>query len=431
MTKILSREEIKSKMQQIAEDAGFKGTAVDFIISIMATGYSDTLMSSIGLTQEAKAETAVNINSLISLACDRMYSAYRGKNPRVIITGISTEYQVLKRGTQVYSSVDYNLYVENDTVMLPNIEIDLQLVVSKNYYELENSNKSLRFYTEYRQANLSEDFLLFVEGKQTETTKVFRDHVDLGTIFALTIQDFGVRFYTKQRTDDTYLLSAFEYISEVDLSELYNEDFSIQDFTLSDTTEGAKPKVITGTARETIEELRVNYNSQIESLYLIRSKSDLTESFRLAFASKATDVNFEQDLSTKPPKVNFYYIPRDESNKISDLEFNAYATKVRYYYLYDDLVLNLATKIEATLEITLVTNEYASVQQSIQNIIDAYQNKLGTSIEYTQLRTDISKIDEISNVVDMRLKVAGETQTEYTCDPHSYLSFTIDITVSL
>lgn len=326
---IPSRQEIKESLQSIALDAGYSGSAVDFIISLASTGYYETFLRSIGILREANADTAANINSLITMAVNRMYSTFRGNCPRLILKGQSTRYQELKRGDKVYSSETFNLYVYTDITLTPNTDFSIELIASPEYIFSSKKNKSDRFYVEFRDNDLSEDVNLYVQTDQTAflnndygvlTTpeKVFRlFSQNLNSILDITIQGWGIRYYRYTKGDANFTISAFKYLDghDQDVEEVINSamekvldgsateaDLQLEISNFIPTYIGWKVdrdanesiiKTYKSIPRETKEELKTNLNSQIDSIYMVRSNSDLLDSFRVAFASKISDVNLE------------------------------------------------------------------------------------------------------------------------------------------
>lgn len=326
---IPSRQEIKESLQSIASDAGYSGSAVDFIISLASTGYYETFLRSIGILREANADTAANINSLITMAVNRMYSTFRGNCPRLILKGQSTRYQELKRGDKVYSSENFNLYVYTDITLTPNTDFSIELIASPEYIFSSKKNKSDRFYVDFRDNDLSEDINLYVQTDQTAflnndygvlTTpkKVFRlFSQNLSSILDITIQGWGVRYYRYTKGDANFTISAFKYLDDhdQDVEEVINSamekvldgsateadlQLEISNFIptyigwkVDKDEDGVVLKTYKSVPRETKEELKVNLNSQIDSIYMVRSNSDLLDSFRVAFANKISDVNLE------------------------------------------------------------------------------------------------------------------------------------------
>lgn len=486
---IPSRQEVKDELQSIANSAGYTGSTVDFIISIMATGYYETLLRSIGIMREANSETAANINSLISLAIKRMYSAFRGYNPQLILKGTSTRLSTLKRGDKVYTGEHFNLYVYKDVTLYPNQEAVIPLIASSEYVYLQKQNQSDRFYVEFRADNLSEDIDLYIQTNQTEflnnnignlivPTKIFRLFNSEGGVLDMTIQDFGVRYYRYVKDDANFTISGFKYIDnpDQDIDDLINEamadvrsgndpnatldmmidipNFTGRSIDYKRDTNGYDSdgtpivtKIYRSVPRESKEELRINYNSQIDSIYLIRSNSDLLDTFKQAFSNKIYQVNIlqastqdqldegirEHFLANRTPQSEelkyplcvFFYIPKDEANLIIGGEMNSYRSAVKYYYLYDNLYACRGIEKKYKVYITVRTNDTTTLHTDVNSILSEYNNQFGINAKMSELLTKVAKLQEVNELVSVKLyndKGVYVDAQEVTCNPYEYLS---------
>ena len=474
---IPSRSGIKEKLQSIAQDAGFSGVAVDFVISVMSTGYYETILRSLGILRESSSETAVNVNSMISLACSRMYSVFRGKNARVTMVGEASEYQILKRGTKVYSGENFNLYVYRDVTLNPKGDQTIELIASKRYINESKKNKSDRYFVEFLGPNISEDIILYTQedqtnliddnlvGRETEVTKNFRKHADKDIVFELTIPGWGVRYYKKSKNDINYQISAFEYLDNID-QELVNFKTEAEadkatnhdaNLDISLDIENFIPKSMTIRnlePRETLEEIKINYNTQIDSIYLIRSNSDLKDSFKLAFGSKIYEVDYEQfteyDASKlptnflekyipkategqpKPPFVVFFYVPK--KLPITSNELVSYINATKFYYMYDNIYACEGTPKNVTIQVTISTNDSLIAQEAINSLLAGYTNQFGITLKATEFITKIAKLDSINELIDFKLSSTSARDGIYdgsdvVCSKYEYLVINTEITI--
>jgi len=460
---IPSRQEIKDKLQQVATEAGYSGSVVDLIISLMSTGYYETILRSVGILRESNAETAANINSLITLAASRMYSTFRGKNCKLVLKGNPTGYQELKRGYRIYSSEAFNLYVSEDMELSPAELIsgnltEIPIIASKNFIYQSKKNSPDRYFTEFLTSDLTEDIILYEQvdqsafldndrGIQVELTKNFREHSVNNILFDLTIQDFGLRIYTKTPNDHNYTLSAFTYLPDSAqliadfLQEVYADrefdqsadldiNLDLRDFELHDIeiTNYFEP-------RETLAELRNNYNSQIDSIYLIRSNSDLLDTFNLDFGHLIDDVSIKQfgefnpqmiqtgELSptfltdSVPAMINtqgalkpelpyaiFYYIPKDPNNLITVSDMVTYINAVEYYYMMDNLYCCPGTPKSYDLNITITSIDPIHSRTEIEKLVSRYDHKLGLHAYYYNIITEIAKIESVTSIRELDLR---------------------------
>ena len=60
-------------------------------------------------------------------------------------------------------------------------------------WDISSNNQ---YYVDFLESNLSNDIQVQVNGEITPTTRIFADHVKKGSIFDLTLPDFGLRLYS-------------------------------------------------------------------------------------------------------------------------------------------------------------------------------------------------------------------------------------------
>jgi len=194
-TVIPSRLDIKNTLQKIAKDSGYEGATIDLLISILSTGYYESILRSLLLLRESNQETAINYNSLLNIAASKMYSAYRGRNHKGLLLAKSEKVKIIKRGDLLYESEDFNIYSEGNIYKFEsnqNNELDLsitdyqlptQIVVEagdnydslvnetigytiipvvfcKKYYEETSFNRAPSLHVDFDINNLSEDIQL-------------------------------------------------------------------------------------------------------------------------------------------------------------------------------------------------------------------------------------------------------------------------------
>lgn len=414
---ILSREEIKSKLYLIASDQGFNTSPVlDLIISLMSTSYYDTVLSSINILNESNSETAANINSLINLSAERMSSVYRGTNTKIKIYGKSNQYQNVKRGQLLYEGDKFNVYALKDVEIIPNSNqnylTEIECIVSTKYYEVTNTDRSLSYYREFPYKDLSEDYIIKNElGIQKSSTKDFNIHVlnsdvahninsEVIPYFDLTISDYGLRLYFKNEVDSTLTLSIFTYYNLEDITELDKVALNLDDF-----DENKSRRVITkGISRDSFDLIRNRYKSQIDTLGVVRSKSDLIDLFIKYFNNKVLNVNFKNEsVALGRHKIIYYYIIKGNSNPPTITEVNDYKNKFSPYFIDCDVEVVEATKVELVMNITIATEDQLTAKENITKYMNQYLNKFEVSIDTNKVRTDISKFTEIHNVTELMI----------------------------
>lgn len=445
MKEIVSRQQLKTDLLAICEKNGFKGPLATLIASVSSTTYYNIISRGMLLSREMNINTAVNYNSLIALAMKRMYSVFRGTNPKLTLTGTTSKAQTLHRGDLVYSGPDFNLYVENDVDLILNKFNDIPLVASPAYHYLSKYDNPNEYYIEFRTGNLSEDFILYKEEDQEgdktltrkDTTTNFREHIQLGTIFDLTIQDFGIRFYEKSLEDKNAVLSVFEYLD--------NGNQLIEDFVndnasdLQTTIKGFIPQDLFikeyAAVRESKNEIRNHYAYQLNTIYLIRSNSDVLETFNLKFIQYVFDstivtYNSEGEIpnfaknnrlpkyTTSYPLTIVYYSPRSKSAFISADQIEEFAEEIRYFNVGNIISACIGRGKFLNMVLTIV-RATDSALEDVKDLLDSYNGKFGSRFSISRIRSDIDRLDSVQGVSEFKVEVFEDkdvTSTGYWQD---------------
>lgn len=444
MNDIVSRQELKTELSKIVKENGFKGPVAELLISVCATTYYNILSKCISISRENIMDSAANYNSLISLAMKRMYSVFRGTNPKLTLTGSSSKLQVLKRGTLVYSGTDFNLYVESDIEIPVNKEVNIPLVAAPDFKEISKVTNPNAYFIEFREDNLSEDFILYKQNDQEgdntstkcETTTSLREHISEGTIFELTIQDWGVRFYEKGLEDMNVMLSVFKYLDNGDqlvqdfLTDklrsdgekvVFEDTFTIKGFTFKylTITEDTDGNVIGyQSPRESKQDIKNHYSYQINTVSLIRSNSDFLEVFNQMFIKYLFDsfcetYNSSSEITnvaytSRTPKIDsypltvIYYSPRSKNSFISDVMMQEFTEAVKYYAVGNTLCACPGEVKSLDVVITLVKNTDSAIDD-INEILSNYDGKFHKTLSILGLQSEINKLNSVKKLEEFRI----------------------------
>lgn len=221
-------------------------------------------------------------------------------------------------------------------------------------------------------------------------------------ISCITIQDYGVSLIFNSNTNNEYKLSTFEYTKD------YQESLITEDNIKYKGIEVRKDSLelnYSGTLRETREEIKKNYLTSINSLGLIRSNTDILDSFKLKFNSKIVDC----EILKSSNNLIFNYIPRN--SEIDQFDFSEFRKDIKTYLLGDlniNLVKSHAINVEFNFNVIVTSNT-----TKVYDLLMKFKT-YNVVINPYELIADINKIPEVDHVKsDWSIKIVGPASLIY------------------
>jgi hypothetical protein len=443
MSKIKTREEIRDELKKIAKDSNLQGTAVDFLISITSTAYYNALLNTITINKESNSDTLANINSAITLAAERMYSVFRGYNPKISIRAQFTEYHIFRRGDEVCDMGDYKLFVLKDTIVSPNDYTEVPLIASTEYITYENNNIGLKYFSEFITEDISSDTIFYINDREIDTTVDFRTHLIEGIPFELTISDFGVRIYFTPETTtklgrsygengfsiQNVGISGFKYVEDIDFTNLKESDFNLKVnydssssfyINISDSLSPEGYIESQGLLRESRDQIIANFKTQINSIGVIRSNTDLLDIVKEGFKNRILDCSYEYP-NGNATSIIYYYIPKVDS-LLSQEEFQTFINSKISYFIFDSVVPKVANKKFITFNALIRTDNRENADKEIRLILSKLENKFNQNKRVTEVIAEILKITNVLELKEFSVTDSeGKELNSFTTDNKSYI----------
>ena len=149
---MISKEELRENLVQIASNNGISGESVDLLIDLITYSKYHEQFEIVNAIQENNLSTARLINSKIRMCMNVMYPVYRGKNARVKLNFINNTLINKNKFDILYSSNTFKVYAENSINLTPSIDSGISGV---NKYSLIGilSKKDLQESTRTVKAN--------------------------------------------------------------------------------------------------------------------------------------------------------------------------------------------------------------------------------------------------------------------------------------
>lgn len=198
----------------VARRLNLQGDSIEMLSQLLGNATYISEVEHVSYTQEASLERASQLNSKIQHCMNEMYSVFRGSCPRVLIHFISLSYLDYKLFDEIATFNNFSLYylgyhdpntyVSGESPILtyspvsipPNQEMTIIALISpKKLLANWTINLYNQYYVDFLESNLSSDIQVKVDGELYKTTRIFSDHIKDGSIFDLTLPDFGLRLY--------------------------------------------------------------------------------------------------------------------------------------------------------------------------------------------------------------------------------------------
>lgn len=189
---MISKEELRENLVQIASNNGISGESVDLLIDLITYSKYHEQFEIVNAIQENNLSTARLINSKIRMCMNVMYPVYRGKNARVKLNFINNTLINKNKFDILYSSNTFKVYAENSINLTPSIDSGISgvnkysLIGILSKKDLQESTRTVKdnevYYLDFiidREvvSNLSEDVQVFINDTEYPTTRSFYDYI--------------------------------------------------------------------------------------------------------------------------------------------------------------------------------------------------------------------------------------------------------------
>lgn len=472
---MVSIDEIKSKLLNIAESEGYKGEVIDVISSLLSYSLYNEYISNLNLYNELNLNTAITENSKILRAAEQMYSVFRGSLPTVefnFIPNIKLDYDRLDlvnafnkcyiyacENTQIHiGKIDINkqeeaqsikCYITNTPMKSANTEI-----ISKengNIYFIDVKDKDGKLAK-----NISEHILVKDVDPDTgnerilKVTRSFHEHCSSyidedyeDNVFALTMPDYGVRLFKFGYRDESNSMtkvgfwpsghrieiSYLEYSDDVKYNESEFERYKINGAE-KPADDSVKPyyTIKNGAYRDTVESIPYLANTSINIRSVISSRTDISELFKEHFIDEVKNAELKElSMTNGKKKIKIIYTIRPEkeekNNEYSISSDKILDFKTRYgTYLTQSGDVDLVAEKAETINVNLVlyVKSNTKIDQKITDILAKYEGKIETwkkeeELLYneTKILSMISKLDEIEYISSSTFSPATKEIEKY------------------
>lgn len=434
--------------ESIASNLGYTGDSVTLLTHLFANAAYINEVSNISYVQESSLDTSKLLNSKIQRCVDNMYSVFRGRCPRAILNIRPTKKITLNLFDEVAISNNFKLFYLGylslndeeltglDGIKTPNTSeftmaplsvtpaltkndtIQILCLMTSEFTDMEwTLTEGNNYYVDCIESNLSNDLWVKVNGEYKNTTREFSEHILKGSIFDLTLTDYGSRLYlpdifraefkkeeepAKENTSVVarfYKMCNLSDFSETELSKVKSPIGTLVDFD-SEYNNGNYTGIYYIDSVPRHDSSTIHYKSNRDRYVnsIIRSNSDigniLEEAFPGKIVHKGTSYKFGKN-SEGDVELSIYYIPTSE--KLTDKEIEDYRSNMTSYFVTNVINVTPGRLFKAIFNVSAELYQISSIDDEMSDIIFNYDNKFGINFE-EEKDSIIALINKITNI---------------------------------
>jgi hypothetical protein len=338
-------------------DFGAGTTLIELIAGYAAFAKKDLITN----RRETYLRYAKNLSSVIGIASNYGYSAYRGKNSHVKIKVLPTSNKSIKKFDVIGSVKNVDLVSLDNYSVLNGQMISIDCVIGNLKQSILTAKDSSLQVFRFINNNVSEDYRV----------KVSNVEVPLSTEIFKLIEDYYVSITNALGSIDLFYLNngAYNYISLTDIvldyvelnNLIYNFPGDLK-FFYGNIQGIVSSPIITDTQvlnfyvpPEEKDSIRINAPLRFETQKVIRGREDFRKTFKL-LNSLFLDTN-GNDIS--PAKVELTYLKNDESI-ISSNDKDSYLNTLNSFTNYGVWLYRISDPIKASYKLSIQLKSYPS-----------------------------------------------------------------------
>lgn len=248
-----------------------------FLIRLLANVMTNISYRLVSARRENFLSTANLLSSNIGIAVNLGYSVYRGRNQHRRIQVTPLRDYTIPKFTAIGTYDEYSIVTLEDLTLVTGVKQEFEVVIGNvKTITINPDTQAIKLFQQFEE-NISEDYMLTVDGQEVPTTKNMKDMVD---------DKYLVRTNPYNSVDIMYLnnaqLAKYTYSDESEIILKYIElaDVPTQDFTSEMFSYVTLDNVLTISNYvpfESVSNIKINAPIDHEVQNLIRSKADYSK----------------------------------------------------------------------------------------------------------------------------------------------------------
>lgn len=382
---------VKSAPEAIRWKDDYNNSAGKIIKEMVAGNATFKKIEAILARREAYLLSAQNRSSVVGIAQYKGYSVFRGQNSRMsaVITPDFTG--TLPKLSVIGRVLDVDLVLLEDTAFITGVAKTISMTIGDVKEETKIIASDRPDFFRFYRNSVSEDFDLFLNDVRVSTSSRLVDaenekFVTLSNPFG-SVDVFYLNkpaFATRYGSGDELKIKFINLDSKVfQLSDVSLQIGAIVSITFESNFED----------EETITSIKVNAPIYSETQFLIRAREDYIKLFKLLETS-IVSTNYK---NISPMVVRLYYV-RGDGILYSQAEKAALVARLAVNRNMGLEPPEIGDAIRSHIHLIVEVKTYkisGTIPQDTNDIIDAYQDKLGATIDFFEIEHDIEEFTDV------------------------------------
>ena len=362
--------------------------------------------------RETFLSCAQNKTSLIGLAQNLGYSVSRGSNLQLSINIVPNETVTLGKWTVLGSYTEYDIVLMEDIVLNKGVATDISVIIGNCLVETIdiNSNKLQQF--SFLNSKVTDTCRLFLNSQEVPFSNEVKEALNDKYIGISNVYGAVDVFYLQQ---GNYQYSAGDklYLQFIERNNLTFGDFSSSNLNIDYASQINEVKLVKHrAAEETLESIKAKAPLYHETSMAIRARRDYSKYLKL----QHPQIIEANDMDIYPGLIAITYIKEDGSNLteeekqqwLDNIE-ESRPSGVAKAVIIDSNVVNKTLNISVWK--TAEKGIDSTISDTIQQLLDKYQDKFSVKVDLNQIEHDIEQLD---NIKIARVEVDNYERTDDT-----------------
>lgn len=346
--------------------------------------------------RESFLSTAQNYTSLIGLAQNLGYSVARGSNLQVKLKIVPNQTRTLSKWTVIGSYAEYDVVLIEDATLNEGIASEVSVIIGNSMIEtLRIETNKLTQFT-FSNDKVTDDYRLILNDKEVPISSEIKDAINDKYIAISNVLGSVDVFYL-QKGNYQYKSGDSLYLQFIERNNLEWANFANSNLNLDVSSQIIESELIKNKIeKESSSSIKLKAPIYHETSIVIRSRRDYSKYLLLA----NPEIVEANDKDIYPGLIAITYIKEDgtslteqEKQYWLDAIEESRPSGVAKAIIVDSILIN--KKLNITLWKSANSNINITIGDTIQQILNEYEQKFEIDLDLKQIEHDIENIDGI------------------------------------
>ena len=346
--------------------------------------------------RESFLSTAQNYTSLIGLAQNLGYSVARGSNLQVKLKIIPNQTRTLSKWTVIGSYAEYDVVLIEDATLNEGIASEVSVIIGNSMVEtLRIETNKLTQFT-FSNDKVTDDYRLILNDKEVPVSSEIKDAINDKYIAISNVLGAVDVFYL-QKGNYQYRSGDSLYLQFIERNNLEWANFANSNLNLDISSQILESELIKNKInKEANDSIKLKAPIYHETSMVIRARRDYSKYLLLA----NPEIIEANDKDIYPGLIAITYIKEDGTSLTAEEKIHwldaieeSRPSGVAKAIILDSILIN--KKLNITLWKSANSNINLTIGDTIQQILNEYEQKFEINLDLKQIEHDIENIDGI------------------------------------